>query len=168
MLFGTERLEQAGFSKSDVEDRFGEVKPAAQDIRAVLGNMDTMAWHLDRYEGVEPEGEENVKGGRVFMQMLETDAPYAIAFVGLRRMEREGHEDRFKAGLALMAAVDKNLVPVEAVVEMTAPDLVPKGAEMAGLRVVGMETGKPERIASRGKVEQDAVIPAVRSSEQGR
>jgi len=160
----TERLENAGFSSSAVEDHLRDDGRSPERMSGFLKMMDQIKFDLDKYDGVEPEGKQNPEGSREFSKMLDLDPPFAVAFVGLRRLERNGDLERMKAGLVLMEAMDRGIVKIEAVVEMVAPDLVPSGAELGGIDQAKMKEKEAkakmeERIFSKGPAGHSADLP---------
>ncbi|MAM84452.1 MAG: hypothetical protein CL472_07235 [Acidobacteria bacterium] len=151
-----------GFYENDLKKPDGSVTDLGGSVAYDLSFMERAQFHLDKYDGVEPKGQEDPDGAREFFNMLDRDDKMAIAYVGMRRLEREDETDRLRASLVLMDMAHRYRVPIEAVVEMAAPDLVPAGAEMGGLnreKIVLKEQNAQARVLSKGLQKDDA--PAI-------
>lgn len=148
-----------GFDESDLKRPDGKLTDLGGSVAYDLSFLEKAQYHLDKYDGVEPKGQENPDGTRQFFDMLDTDDKMAVAYVGMRRLEREDEPDRLRSSLVLMNMAHRYKVPIEAVVEMAAPDLVPAGAEMGGLnkeKIALKEQNAQVRVLSKGLQKDEA------------
>ena len=144
---------ELGFYEGDLKRSDGNLTDLGGTVAYNLSFMEKAQYHLDKYDGAEPKGQEDLEGTREFFDMLDRDDKMAIAYVAMRRLERENEHDRLRASLVLMDKAHYYKLPIEAVVEMAAPDLVPNGAEMGGLnkeKIALKESRAQERVLSKG------------------
>ncbi len=108
--------------------------PQSEDfMREVVGRVSNVAYManaIDEADGVPRENRAPASNGghRQFKHLIEGDAgvhPIGLAYVALRRAQRRGDDDMFRAGLLMMVVADRGLAAHSAVNAALLDDGVP-------------------------------------------